>query len=133
MVAHGFENGGTYKAALPTNRKLSWWRWAQPWEDEGQGPESSAMMAGLRSTINSAVTWLTGDKEGKQGVPVLPEDEQLPIYIEGDGVKFSCVGKPMEWPIRTEEEERQLAEERREIRERRRRADTQASNAPKAE
>ncbi|KAG9949361.1 hypothetical protein KCU85_g4338, partial [Aureobasidium melanogenum] len=117
MVSHGFEAGGTYKAALPTDRKLSWWRWAKSWEAEDQEPESSALMSG----------------EGKQRVPVLSENEQLPIYIEGDGLIFSCIGKPMEWPLRTEEEERQLAEERREIRERRRRVQAEASNAPKVE
>lgn len=86
----------------------------------------------MRSAIKSAVTWLTGDKGGKQGVPVLPENEQLPIYIEGDGVSFSCVGKPMEWPVRTEEEERKFAEERREIRKNRQSAHAKASSTDKA-
>ncbi|KAH0274758.1 hypothetical protein KCU91_g5048, partial [Aureobasidium melanogenum] len=133
MVAHGFETGGTYRAALPTDRKLSWWRWAKSWEAEDQEPESSALISGVRSTIKSAVTWFTDDQESKHRVPVLSENEQLPISIEGDGLIFSCVGKPMEWPLRTEEEERQLAEERREIRDRRRRVQAEASNAPKAE
>lgn len=100
MVAHGFETGGTYKAALPTDRKLSWWRWANSWEIAEQGPESSTMMAAMKSTVKQAITWWTGDNEAKQGVPVLPENEQLPIYIEGDGVVFSCVGKSMQWPLR---------------------------------
>lgn len=116
MVAHGFETGGTYKAALPTDRKLSWWRWANSWETAEQGPESSTMMAAMRSIVKSAITWWTGDNEAKQRVPVLPESEQLPIYIEGDGVVFSCVGKSMEWPLRIEEEESEFAEERRKVR-----------------
>ncbi|CAD0090799.1 unnamed protein product, partial [Aureobasidium vineae] len=119
MVAHGFETGGTYEAALQTGRKIFWWRYASFWETEGQQREVSAITAGVRAAVKSAVSWWTGDKECEQGVPVLPREQQMPIYIEGENVVFSCVGKLMEWPIPDEEAERKMAGERREVKEKR--------------
>ncbi|KAG9663060.1 hypothetical protein KCU64_g1563, partial [Aureobasidium melanogenum] len=106
MVTQGFRTGHTYHASLPTDRKISWWRWANFWEAEEQRQEDFVIMAALRSGIRSAVDWWTDREERKQGVSVLPENEQLPIHVQGNGVVFPCVGKSMEWPIRSEEEER---------------------------
>ncbi|KAG9984867.1 major facilitator superfamily transporter, partial [Aureobasidium melanogenum] len=94
MATCGFKAGRTYEATLPTDRKISWWRWASFWEAEGQGQEASAITSVLWSIVRSGVSWWTGDKERTQGVPVLPENEQLPIYIQGDSVVFSCVESP---------------------------------------
>lgn len=116
MATCEFKTGRSYEATLPPDRRISWWRWAKSWEAEGQGHEISAITSALRSCVRHTVSLWTGDRERTQGVPVLPENEQLPIYIEGDGVIFLCVGKPMKWPLRTEEEERQFAEERRKVR-----------------
>lgn len=133
LATCAFKAGRFYEATLPADRKISWWRWANFWEAEVQGQGTSAIKSMLRSIIESGVLWWTGDKERLQGVPVLPENEQLPIYIGGDRIVFSCFGERMEWPPRIEEEEKQFAEERGEIRERRRRVQAEASNALKAE
>jgi hypothetical protein len=58
-----FQTGVAYKAVLPSAVRVSWWRWAT----QGKG-------------------------NGSEGVPVLPEEEQLPIYVVDDDVAFTCVG-----------------------------------------
>ena len=59
-----FETGNTYKAVLPPAVKVSWWRWATQGKDNDD-----------------------------EGVPFLPEEEQLPICVVDDDVTFTCVGQ----------------------------------------
>ncbi|CAD0098184.1 unnamed protein product [Aureobasidium mustum] len=135
MATSGFRTGCTYHASLPNDRKISWWRWASFWEAEGQGQEDLVVMAGIRSGTRSVVGWWTGDKERRRGVPVLSEDNKLPIYIEGDGVVFSCVGEPMKWPVwplPDDDYQRRMAEEGRERMAKREKAYTDAMNAARA-
>lgn len=59
-----FEAGESYKAVLPPGGKVSWWCWAEK-----------------------------GGSEESGGVPVLPEEEQLPIHVVDADVRFTCVGQ----------------------------------------
>lgn len=63
-----FQTGNAYKAVLPSTVKVSWWRWAT------QGKEED-------------------NDNGNKGVPLLPEEKQLPIYVVDDDVTFTCVGQ----------------------------------------
>jgi hypothetical protein len=63
MSTATFQTGVAYKAVLPSAVKVSWWRWAA----QGKG-------------------------NGNEGVPVLSEEEQLPVYVADDDVAFTCVG-----------------------------------------
>jgi hypothetical protein len=98
-----FESGGIYEASLPLYRTLDWWRYTEP--SELQGSEST-------DTASRAVVDDTADVEAKYGVPVLPHGEQLPIYIEGEGVVFSCIGEAMGWPAELLEKQRKNKERR---------------------
>jgi hypothetical protein len=49
------------------------------------------------SVWDAARRWWTGrDSDG--GVPVLMEDEQLPIYVVGDSFEVTCVGERVDPP-----------------------------------
>lgn len=136
-ITSGFEDGGVYEAELPMYRTLDWWRYAvsSDLHDTSANSSSSSSItstitAGVASAVDAVMQRWTGaaDAETKYGVPVLPRDKQLPIYIEGEGVLFSCVGKNMEWPDellekqrvnkeRRDGEEKRKAEEKRRARE----------------
>lgn len=136
-ITSGFEDGGVYEAELPLYRTLDWWRYAVSSDLHNTSANSSSsssitstITAGVASAVDAVMQRWTGaaDAETKYGVPVLPRDKQLPIYIEGEGVLFSCVGKNMEWPDellekqrvnkeRRDGEEKRKAEEKRRARE----------------
>jgi hypothetical protein len=63
MSTATFQTGIAYKAVLPSAVKVSWWRWAT----QGEGNDS-------------------------ESVPVLPEEEQLAVYVVDDDATFTCVG-----------------------------------------
>jgi hypothetical protein len=42
----------------------------------------------------------------------LAHEKQLPIYIEGEGVVFSCIGEAMGWPAELLEKQRKNKERR---------------------
>jgi hypothetical protein len=119
-----FEDGGVYEAELPLYRTLDWWRYAKPSELEDNNHTNTAALVSVgRDEVDGE-----GDVEARYGVPVLAYDQQLPIYIEGDGVVFSCVGKAMQWPAellekqkmnkqRRDGKEKKKAEEKRRARE----------------
>ena len=126
MVTSGFEDAGVYEATLPMYRKLDWWRYAKASDLPLQLPstEPLSLITGLTSAIPSLQQYFTPNTETKYGVPVLPHEQQLPIYIEGKEVLFSCVGEGMQWPAeilkkqrenkhRRDGEERWKAEEKR--------------------
>jgi hypothetical protein len=59
-----FQTGVAYKAVLPSAVKVSWWRWVTQ-----------------------------GENNYEEEVPVLPEEEQLPIRVVDSDVSFTCVGQ----------------------------------------
>lgn len=63
-----FQTGNAYKAVLPSAVKVSWWRWA------AQGKDND-------------------NDDNNEGVPLMEEEEQLPIYVFDDDVTFTCVGQ----------------------------------------
>jgi hypothetical protein len=115
-VTSGFSNGGVYSATLPLYQKLDWWRYATSSDLPLQLPfttqNSSFIITGFKSAVASILQWWQGDRENKYGVPVLPYEQQLPIYIEGEGVIFSCVGERIEWPTEILEKQRENRERR---------------------
>jgi hypothetical protein len=104
-----FESEGIYEATLPLYRTLDWWRYAKPSEHEATA--SSSMDTSNKTTARSADDD-DDDVEAKYGVPVLAHEEQLHIYIEGEGVVFSCIGEAMEWPADITEKQRKNKERR---------------------
>jgi hypothetical protein len=101
-----FESGGIYEATLPLYRTLDWWRYAKP--SELEATESSSMDTLDKTAARPA----DDDVEARYGVPVLAHEEQLHIYIEGEGVVFSCVGEAMGWPADIKEKQRKNKERR---------------------
>ena len=129
-VTSGFGDEGVYEATLPLYRALDWWRYAKPSDLHNTSMDSAdtSLVARIRSVVDAVMQWWTGDAETRYGVPVLPYDKQLPIYTEGEGVLFSCVGEKMVWPDellgkqrvnreKRDGEERRKAEEKRRGRE----------------
>ena len=107
-------------------RTIDWWRYAKPSDlhDTSIDSADASLTARIRSAIDVVMQWWTGDAETRYGVPVLPRDKQLPIYIDGEGVLFSCVGENMVWPDELLEKqrvnrERRDGEERRKVEEKR--------------
>jgi hypothetical protein len=86
ITTAGFGMGGEYEAVLPTTGVISWWRWVGL--DELAG-------AGQKELKDVMVESSIGEKDMDDGVPVLPEDEQLKIHTSGGKVVFSCVGQPV--------------------------------------
>jgi hypothetical protein len=86
ITTAGFEEGGEYEAVLPAGGVISWWRWVGL--DEVVG-------VGHRGFKDVMVESSIGEKDMDDGVPVLPEDEQLKIHTSGGKVVFSCVGQPV--------------------------------------
>ena len=105
-ITGGFEDGGVYDATLPLYRTLDWWRYAKYSEIPHDDPATTTIAAAIGSVVDSVVKRWTGDEENRYGVPVLAEDKQLPIYVEGDGVVFRCVGEKIQWPADMEEKQR---------------------------
>jgi hypothetical protein len=101
-----FESGGIYEASLPLYRTLDWWRYAKT--SELEDTESSSMDL----SNNTAASSTDDDVEARYGVPVLAHEKQLPIYIEGEGVVFSCIGEAMGWPAELLEKQRKNKERR---------------------
>lgn len=127
-VTSGFEDGGVYEATLPLYRTLDWWRYATLSDFHSISTTSTnpSILTRIKCSVNTLVGWWTRDTETekKYGVPVLPREQQLPIYVEGEGVVFSCVGEKMVWPDellekqkinkeRRDGEEKRKAEEKR--------------------
>jgi hypothetical protein len=106
-LSSAFVDGETYEAALPFYRTLDWWRFAKPSEIEKDDKDNDET-----TDTSELVDDGEGDVEARYGVPVLPYDQQLPIYIEGDGVVFSCVGKAMQWPSSLLEKQKMNKERR---------------------
>jgi hypothetical protein len=101
-LSSAFSSGNFYSATLPLYRTLDWWRYAkssefQRYHESSASSLSNASDDASTGTVESVVDE-TSDVEARYGVPVLAYDQHLPIYIEGDGVVFSCTGKAMEWP-----------------------------------
>lgn len=126
-LAAAFSSGNVYSATLPLYRTLDWWRYAKPFEIEKDDKDNNTVPDTLKTAVEPVVDG-EGDLEARYGVPVLACDQQLPIYIEGDGVVFSCVGEAMQWPAdllekqkmnkqRRDGEEKKKAEEKRRARE----------------
>jgi hypothetical protein len=105
-VGSVFESGGVYEASLPLYRTLDWWRYAKT--SELEDTESSNM----DTPNNTAASSTDDDVEARYGVPVLAHEKQLPIYIEGEGVVFSCIGEAMGWPAELLEKQRKNKERR---------------------
>lgn len=89
------KTGATYKAMLPSATKVSWWRWATPHEIRHHVPD---LKLGRSAASTALRRWWNGGDDNEQGVPVLPEGEQLPVRISGAGVFFTCVGQFVERP-----------------------------------
>jgi hypothetical protein len=126
-LSSAFSSGNVYSATLPLYRTLDWWRYAKSSELEEDDKDNNNATDTIK-TVVEPVADEEGDVEARYGVPVLAHDQQLPIYIEGDGVMLSCIGKAMEWPAellerqksnkqRRDGEERKKAEEKRRARE----------------
>jgi hypothetical protein len=96
-LSSAFSSGNVYSATLPLYRTLDWWRYAKPSEIEQDNRDNDNTTDTFQTAVEPTVDE-EGDVEARFGVPVLAHDQQLPIYIEGDGVVFSCIGKAMEWP-----------------------------------
>lgn len=94
-----FAAGETYEVSMPSTCKVTWWRWTSP--EESKPGDASSLLPGYEAhgVVDSSQSWWsgTGDGEG-EGVPVLPNDEQMPIIPSGGSVSFTCVGKRMEPP-----------------------------------
>jgi hypothetical protein len=96
MNTAAFKAGNAYKARLPSTAKVTWWRIATAAEVKSGTP---ALPGGFLSALTSAViSWWNGPCSVDEGVPVLPEAEQLTVVVEGDGVSFTCKGVPTEIP-----------------------------------
>ncbi|THY02409.1 hypothetical protein D6D01_10296 [Aureobasidium pullulans] len=93
----GFETGCTFEGQLPAGQSIRYWRWAS---SEECGPPVSSVSSTIKATVQSAMTWWNGDQGHGRGASLPLEMELLPIYIEGDGVVFTCVGKKIEMPAR---------------------------------
>ncbi|KAH0287047.1 hypothetical protein M436DRAFT_80120 [Aureobasidium namibiae CBS 147.97] len=125
-ITSGFGDGGVYEAELPLYRTIDWWRYARACDlHDTQSTESttiasSSIPARFGSVVDSVMRWWKGDidTETKYGVPVLPHNQQLPVYTEGEGLLFSCVGENMVWPDELLEKQR-INKERRDGEERR--------------
>jgi hypothetical protein len=87
ITTAGFETGGSYEAVLPAGGVISWWRWASP-DDELVKP-------GQRASNDSVAGSSIGENDMDDGVPILPEEEQLKIHTSGDKVIFTCIGQPV--------------------------------------
>jgi hypothetical protein len=122
-VTSGFEDAGVYEATLPMYRKLDWWRYAtssdlqlsfteQDFSTKPSFSITNTITAGIKTTISSLQQWFTPNTETKYGVPVLPYEQQLPIYIEAKEVVFSCVGEKMQWPTEILEKQRENKQRR---------------------
>jgi hypothetical protein len=53
-------------------------------------------MQGLAATCSAVCQWWSSKDDDKGGVPILPEEEQLPIQTLQADVTFTCVGQPVE-------------------------------------
>lgn len=111
-VISGFEDAGVYEATLPMYQTLNWWRYAKASDLQLHSTKPPSFITGLRSALSSVLRWWQSDKETKYGVPVLPYEQHLPIYIEAEGVLFSCVGEAMQWPNYLEEKQRENKQRR---------------------
>jgi hypothetical protein len=90
----GLETGKTYEARLPSAKRVTWWRVATAAEvDSGAiGPPGS-----LTKMTSAAARWWNNSRFD-EGVPVLPEAEQLSLSVSGNGVRFTCIGTPAHPP-----------------------------------
>jgi hypothetical protein len=111
-VTSGFEDAGVYEATLPMYRTLDWWRYANALDLQLPSTKPPSFVTGLKTAISSLQQWFTPNTETKYGVPVLPYEQQLPIYIEGKEVLFSCVGEKMQWPTEILEKQRENKQRR---------------------
>jgi hypothetical protein len=83
ITTSGFEIGCEYKATLPTGCMISWWRWASP--DEGQSGDTMAI----------PLSSIARNDLDDEGVPLLPEEQQLHIHTCREKVTFTCIGQPV--------------------------------------
>ncbi|THV64880.1 hypothetical protein D6D28_09546 [Aureobasidium pullulans] len=93
----GFETACTFEGQLPAGQNIKYWRWATL---EECGPPASWVTTTIKATVQSAMTWWNGDQGHGKGASLPLEMEPLPIYIKGDGVAFTCIGKKMEMPAK---------------------------------
>ncbi|KAF2995094.1 hypothetical protein E8E13_003609 [Curvularia kusanoi] len=68
-----FKTENVYKAELPSAVRITWWRWASWW--------------------NWTTWWRWNSSGDVSDVPVLPEEDQLPIRVVNNDVTFKCVGE----------------------------------------
>lgn len=58
-------------------------------------------MKGLSAAYSAVNLWRKSKAKNNEGVLVLPEEEELPIYALKPDVTFTCIGKPEEPPRET--------------------------------
>lgn len=95
LTTSGLETGCSYEAALPGTTKISWWRWAS--QDEVKKRVQVKPRTSFAASIGARF-WTTNKDDDEDVVPVLPEEQQLPVVVSGDEVVFACVGEPVKWP-----------------------------------
>ncbi|KAH9865336.1 hypothetical protein J1614_008919 [Plenodomus biglobosus] len=98
MDTSTFVTDESYKAVLPPGVKVSWWRWASPQEVQNHMPDQ---MEGFSAACVAVRQWWNDKDNDAGGVPVLSDEEQVPICVDEAGVTFTCVGKHMELPGKT--------------------------------
>lgn len=107
-----FKTGETYSAVLPSDQTVTWWRWAG--EGDGEGTETSSWTAWVALLWRRLCGWRAENRNchDNGGVPVLPDEEQMPILVlEGKRqVGFVCVGEYMGPVVGREGDSRQIDE-----------------------
>lgn len=78
ITTSGFETGCSYEATLPAKGMISWWRWARSDELAEPGQRESKDLIAISSYGGSVSA---GKNVIDDGVPVLPKDQQMRIYI----------------------------------------------------
>lgn len=94
ITTSGFETGGSYEAELPANGLISWWCWAS--EDELAEPGQKEPKDLIKMPYGGSTSASKNDMD--DGVPVLPNEQQMRIRTSGDKVDFICFGQPIRPP-----------------------------------
>jgi hypothetical protein len=95
MNTMSFKAVETYDALLPETKKITWWRYATAEEIKTGAPAPPSSLSALTSAIKS---WWNGTRSNDQGVPILPEKEQLSVIADGNSVSFTTTGTPTYMP-----------------------------------
>lgn len=94
--ASGLETGGKYVAVVPANHRATWWRWATLDEVRNGTPRECQEPSTISNVLSNVMKWWTRNYD-VENVPILPEDERLPIQQAAEkGAIFYCVGDASE-------------------------------------